>query len=117
MEAQITKDVVPFNFLTPTRIIRDAILIVRSPTPVVVSEGANTIDVGRAMLVQTEPRTRLNTGTWETIGVGLGMWSENSGGVYGGDQRTPKELNGPYKDDPAPTSFVSKAGYRLPCFD
>ncbi|XLU21048.1 hypothetical protein S245_057114, partial [Arachis hypogaea] len=49
MEAQIAKDVVPFNFLTPTRIIRDVILGVGSPAPVVVSEGANTMDVGRAV--------------------------------------------------------------------
>ncbi|KAL4343283.1 hypothetical protein AHAS_Ahas11G0062900 [Arachis hypogaea] len=72
MDAQIAKDVVPFNFLTPTRIIRDAIFGVGSPAPVVVSEGANTMDVGRAVLVQTEHRTRLDAGTWETIGVVLG---------------------------------------------
>jgi 2-hydroxyacyl-CoA lyase 1 len=73
MEAQLAKDVVPFNFLTPMRIIRDAILeFGGSPAPVVVSEGANTMDVGRAVLVQKEPRTRLDAGTWGTMGVGLG---------------------------------------------
>lgn len=72
MEVQLVKDVVPFNFLTPMRIIRDAILAEGSPTPVVVSEGANTMDVGRAVLVQNEPRTRLDAGTWGTMGVGLG---------------------------------------------
>ena len=60
MEAQLAKDVVPFNFMTPLRLIRDAILAEGSPAPVVVSEGANTMDVGRAMLVQNEPRTRLD---------------------------------------------------------
>lgn len=72
MEAQLAKDVVPFNFFTPMRIIRDAILGVGSPAPVLVSEGANTMDIGRAVLVQTEPRTRLDAGTWGTMGVGLG---------------------------------------------
>ncbi|KAJ0042970.1 hypothetical protein Pint_18694 [Pistacia integerrima] len=72
MEAQLSKDVVPFNFMTPMRIIRDAILEAGSPAPVLVSEGANTMDVGRAVLVQTEPRTRLDAGTWGTMGVGLG---------------------------------------------
>lgn len=72
MEAQLAKDVVPFNFLTPMRIIRDAILGLGSPAPVLVSEGANTMDIGRAVLVQTEPRTRLDAGTWGTMGVGLG---------------------------------------------
>ncbi|XWS75518.1 hypothetical protein CRYUN_Cryun01aG0096400 [Craigia yunnanensis] len=152
METQLAKDVVPFNFLTPMRIIRDAILGLGSPAPVVVSEGANTMDVGRSVLVQTEPRTRLDAGTWGTMGVGLGyciaaavsnperlvvavegdsgfgfsaMEVEtlvryklpvvvivfNNGGVYGGDRRSPEEVTGPFKDDPAPTSFVPGAAY------
>lgn len=152
MEAQLAKDVVPFNFLTPMRIIRDAILAVGCPAPIIVSEGANTMDVGRGVLVQTEPRTRLDAGTWGTMGVGLGyciaaavaspdrivvavegdsgfgfsaMEVEtlvrynlpvvvivfNNGGVYGGDRRNPEEITGPYKDDPAPTSFVPGAAY------
>lgn len=152
MEAQLAKEVVPFNFLTPMKIIRDAILGMGSPAPILVSEGANTMDIGRAVLVQTEPRTRLDAGTWGTMGVGLGycvaaavaspdrlvvavegdsgfgfsaMEVEtlvryqlpvvvivfNNGGVYGGDRRTSEEITGPYKDDPAPTSFVPTAGY------
>ncbi|CAK9169560.1 unnamed protein product [Ilex paraguariensis] len=34
----------------------------------------------------------------------------NNSGVYGGDWRNPEEITGPYKDDPAPTSFVPGAG-------
>ncbi|XP_077243978.1 thiamine pyrophosphate dependent pyruvate decarboxylase family protein [Tasmannia lanceolata] len=152
MEVQLGKEVVPFNFLTPMKIIRDAILVEGSPSPILVSEGANTMDVGRAVLVQTEPRTRLDAGTWGTMGVGLGyciaaavaspgrlvvavegdsgfgfsaMEVEtlvryqlpvvvivfNNGGVYGGDRRNPEEITGPYKEDPAPTSFVPGAAY------
>lgn len=154
MEAQLAKDVVPFNFMTPMRIIRDAILGLGSPAPILVSEGANTMDVGRSVLVQTEPRTRLDAGTWGTMGVGLGyciaaavaspnrlvvavegdsgfgfsaMEVEtlvryqlpvvvivfNNGGVYGGDRRNPEEISGPYKEDPAPTSFVPGAAYHV----
>ncbi|GMH19017.1 hypothetical protein Nepgr_020858 [Nepenthes gracilis] len=154
MEAQLAKDVVPFNFQTPLRIIRDAILGLGSPSPILVSEGANTMDVGRAVLLQMEPRTRLDAGTWGTMGVGLGyciaaavaspdrlvvavegdsgfgfsaMEVEtlvryqlpvvvivfNNGGVYGGDRRSPEEITGPHKDDPAPTSFVPNAGYHI----
>ncbi|CAA0830039.1 2-hydroxyacyl-CoA lyase [Striga hermonthica] len=154
MEVQLARDVIPFNFLTPMRIIRDAVLGVGQPAPVLVSEGANTMDVGRGVLVQTEPRTRLDAGTWGTMGVGLGyciaaavaspdrlvvavegdsgfgfsaMEVEtlvryqlpvvvivfNNGGVYGGDRRNPEEMSGPYKDDPAPTSFVAGASYHL----
>jgi len=72
MEAQLAKDVVPFNFFTPLRIIRDKITELGTPAPVLVSEGANTMDVGRAVLLQMEPRTRLDAGTWGTMGVGLG---------------------------------------------
>ncbi|XP_010924269.1 2-hydroxyacyl-CoA lyase [Elaeis guineensis] len=152
MEAQLAKEVVPFNFFTPMRIIRDAILAEGSPAPILVSEGANTMDVGRAVLVQNEPRTRLDAGTWGTMGVGLGyciaaavaspgrlvvavegdsgfgfsaMEVEtlvryqltvvvivfNNGGVYGGDRRSADEITGPYKSDPAPTSFVPGAAY------
>ncbi|CAL9064460.1 2-hydroxyacyl-CoA lyase-like [Musa acuminata AAA Group] len=152
MEVQLSKVVVPFNFFTPMRIIRDAILSVGSPAPILVSEGANTMDVGRAVLVQNEPRTRLDAGTWGTMGVGLGyciaaavasperlvvavegdsgfgfsaMEVEtlvryqlpvvvivfNNGGVYGGDRRSPNEITGPHKDDPAPTSFVPGSAY------
>ncbi|KNA16492.1 hypothetical protein SOVF_088660 [Spinacia oleracea] len=154
MEVQLAKDVVPFNFFTPLRIIRDAILGVGSPAPVLVSEGANTMDVGRAVLLQTEPRTRLDAGTWGTMGVGLGyciaaavacperlvvavegdsgfgfsaMEVEtvvryqlpvivivfNNNGVYGGDRRSPEEVTGPHRDDPAPTSFVPEAKYHV----
>lgn len=154
MEAQLVKDVVPFNFMTPMRIIRDEISKLGSPAPIVVSEGANTMDIGRSVLVQTEPRTRLDAGTWGTMGVGLGyciaaavaspdrlvvavegdsgfgfsaMEVEtlvryqlpvvvivfNNGGVYGGDRRNPEEITGPYKDDPAPTSFVPGAAYHV----
>ncbi len=37
----------------------------------------------------------------------------NNSGVYGGDRRTPEEISGPHKDDPAPTSFVPEARYDL----
>ena len=54
------------------RNIRQAIASLRSPAPILVSEGANTMDVGRSVLVQMEPITCLDAGTWGTMGVGLG---------------------------------------------
>lgn len=42
------------------------------PAPVVVSEGANTMDMARLLLPVAAPRTRLDAGTWGTMGVGLG---------------------------------------------
>ncbi|KAL9266140.1 2-hydroxyacyl-CoA lyase-like protein [Drosera capensis] len=86
MEAQLAKDVVSFNFFTPMRIIRDAIIGVGSPAPSVGLRGGNTMDVGLAILLQTEPRTRVDAGTWGTMEV---------------------------ENDPAPTSFVPEAGYHI----
>lgn len=40
--------------------------------PIIVSEGANTMDIGRVVIQIEEPRTRLDAGTWGTMGVGCG---------------------------------------------
>uniref|UniRef100_UPI003AAF3806 2-hydroxyacyl-CoA lyase 1 isoform X4 n=1 Tax=Centroberyx gerrardi TaxID=166262 RepID=UPI003AAF3806 len=40
---------------------------------VIVSEGANTMDIGRTMLHNYLPRHRLDAGTFGTMGVGLGF--------------------------------------------
>ncbi|XP_065202041.1 2-hydroxyacyl-CoA lyase 1 [Planococcus citri] len=39
---------------------------------IIVSEGANTMDIGRTMLLNELPRHRLDAGTFGTMGVGLG---------------------------------------------
>ncbi|KAF5836346.1 hypothetical protein DUNSADRAFT_6033 [Dunaliella salina] len=43
------------------------------PAPLVISEGANTMDMARLILPVRAPRTRLDAGTWGTMGVGLGF--------------------------------------------
>ena len=40
---------------------------------IICSEGANTMDIGRTMLVNNLPRHRLDAGTFGTMGVGLGF--------------------------------------------
>lgn len=40
---------------------------------IIVSEGANTMDIGRTMLLNAFPRHRLDAGTFGTMGVGLGF--------------------------------------------
>ncbi|XP_046397602.1 2-hydroxyacyl-CoA lyase 1 [Ischnura elegans] len=40
---------------------------------IIVSEGANTMDIGRTMLLNSLPRHRLDAGTFGTMGVGLGF--------------------------------------------
>jgi 2-hydroxyacyl-CoA lyase 1 len=39
----------------------------------IVNEGANTMDIGRNMLLNRHPRSRLDAGTYGTMGVGLGF--------------------------------------------
>ncbi|GAQ80211.1 pyruvate decarboxylase family protein [Klebsormidium nitens] len=68
----LAKDVVPMNFQCSMRVVRDELAKVEGPHPILVSEGANTMDVGRTVLNQEEPRTRLDAGTWGTMGVGMG---------------------------------------------
>lgn len=43
-----------------------------NPDTYLVSEGANTLDIGRNMIDMKLPRHRLDTGTWGVMGVGLG---------------------------------------------
>lgn len=51
---------------------------------IIVSEGANTMDIGRAILANHYPRHRLDAGTFGTMGVGLGyaiaaaMWCRSN---------------------------------------
>lgn len=40
---------------------------------IIVSEGANTMDIGRSMLLNNLPRHRVDAGTFGTMGVGLGF--------------------------------------------
>ncbi|MPZ97997.1 MAG: oxalyl-CoA decarboxylase [Dehalococcoidia bacterium] len=68
-EQMMADDSVPLNY---QRVLKD----VHAATPrdaIVVSEGANTMDIGRTILLNYEPRSRLDAGTYGTMGVGLGF--------------------------------------------
>ena len=60
---------VPLNYYAVFRVINS--LLPRNT--IVVSEGANTMDIGRTMLLNTEARRRLDAGTFGTMGVGPGF--------------------------------------------
>ncbi len=47
-------------------------LIAQNPDTYLVSEGANTLDIGRNVIDILKPRHRLDTGTWGVMGVGMG---------------------------------------------
>lgn len=59
----------PLNYYTVFHHLRE--LIPRDA--IIVSEGANTMDIGRTMLFNILPRHRLDAGTFGTMGVGPGF--------------------------------------------
>lgn len=68
-EAMMEDDSTPMGYYHVLREIRD--LIPRDA--IIVSEGANTMDIGRTVLPNFEPRSRLDAGTYGTMGVGMGF--------------------------------------------
>jgi 2-hydroxyacyl-CoA lyase 1 len=60
-------DSVPMNYYRALRDIRDVI----PKDGIVVSEGANTMDIGRTVLPNYNARHRLDAGSFGTMGVGL----------------------------------------------
>lgn len=59
----------PLNYYAALKAVNDSL----PEDAIVVSEGANTMDIGRTMLLNTLPRRRLDAGTFGTMGVGLGF--------------------------------------------
>lgn len=60
---------VPLNYYTVLHHIQQGI----PQDCIIVSEGANTMDIGRTILLNNLPRHRLDAGTFGTMGVGLGF--------------------------------------------
>lgn len=62
-------DSVPMGYYRVLRAIRE-----EAPREAIIcSEGANTMDIGRTILPNFEPRQRLDAGSFGTMGVGLGF--------------------------------------------
>jgi len=68
-DAMMADDSTPMGYYRVLREIRDQI----PKDAIIVSEGANTMDIGRTVLPNFEPRTRLDAGTFGTMGVGMGF--------------------------------------------
>jgi 2-hydroxyacyl-CoA lyase len=69
IEAMAADDSQPMNYYRAFRDIKEAI----PRDAIIVSEGANTMDIGRTQLDNREPRTRLDAGSYGTMGVGFGF--------------------------------------------
>lgn len=72
LSIKLAKTIYPLNYHTALRVIRDEIADIK-PAPVVIAEGANTMDQARILLEPVDsPRCRLDAGAWGTMGIGLG---------------------------------------------
>jgi 2-hydroxyacyl-CoA lyase 1 len=69
VEQMEQSDAVPMGYYRVLRAVREAI----PRDALLVSEGASTMDIGRSVLPNYEPRSRLDAGSFGTMGVGLGF--------------------------------------------
>ncbi|NP_001040193.1 2-hydroxyphytanoyl-CoA lyase [Bombyx mori] len=69
VEAQASSTAVPLNYYTVFKTVQQGI----PKDSIIVSEGANTMDIGRGLLLNNHPRHRLDAGTFGTMGVGPGF--------------------------------------------
>lgn len=60
---------VPLNYYAALSCIQNNI----PEDSIIVNEGANTMDIGRNMLLNRLPRCRLDAGSYGTMGLGLGF--------------------------------------------
>jgi 2-hydroxyacyl-CoA lyase 1 len=67
---ELARDIsVPLNYYA----VFDTLQKMMPKDAIIVSEGANTMDIGRTMLMNSEARHRLDAGSFGTMGVGLGF--------------------------------------------
>lgn len=63
---------IPMNYYAPLKIIEDKIQTLKEDY-IIVSEGSNTMDIGRTILTNNKALQRLDAGTFGTMGVGFGF--------------------------------------------
>lgn len=63
------------NYYSSIKIIEDQLhnVFTKGDEYILVSEGSNTMDIGRTILMNYAPRQRLDAGTFGTMGVGFGF--------------------------------------------
>lgn len=69
VQAMIDDDSAPMNYYRAFKDISDWL----PEDAIIVSEGANTMDIGRTQMPNNRPRSRLDAGTYGTMGVGMGF--------------------------------------------
>lgn len=71
MAQRLAAKPVPLNFFAALAAVDR--VVQRHPEAYLVSEGANTLDVGRNLIGIERPRHRLDVGTWGVMGIGMGF--------------------------------------------
>jgi oxalyl-CoA decarboxylase len=71
MSSKLTRDSAPMDFHSALGALRT--LIKQRPDAILVNEGANTLDLARAVIDMYQPRKRLDVGTWGVMGIGMGF--------------------------------------------
>ncbi|HIG40996.1 MAG: oxalyl-CoA decarboxylase [bacterium] len=69
VQPMIEDDSAPMNYYRAFKDIREWL----PENAVIVSEGANTMDIGRTQMPNSLPRSRLDAGSYGTMGVGMGF--------------------------------------------
>ncbi|CAG9564743.1 unnamed protein product [Danaus chrysippus] len=69
VKAQANDKSLPLNYYAVFKTVQENI----PKDSIIVSEGANTMDIGRGILLNNKPRHRLDAGTFGTMGVGPGF--------------------------------------------
>lgn len=69
VEQRIQDESVPLNYYAALNAVQVSI----PDNCIIIGEGANTMDIGRSLLLNNLPRHRLDAGTFGTMGVGLGF--------------------------------------------
>jgi|TARA_Y100000310_G_scaffold345310_1_gene463630 2-hydroxyacyl-CoA lyase 1 len=69
VEPMIADDAAPMNYYRAFKDISEWL----PNDAIIVSEGANTMDIGRTQMPNSSPRSRLDAGSYGTMGVGMGF--------------------------------------------
>ncbi len=70
MKQRLGSDTTPMDFHTALGALRQ--IIEQRPEAMLVNEGANTLDFARSIIGMSQPRKRVDVGTWGIMGIGMG---------------------------------------------
>ena len=70
MAPRLMNNNVPMDYHGALGVLRT--IIKERPDAILVNEGANTLDLARGIIDMYQPRKRLDVGTWEIMGIGMG---------------------------------------------